>query len=114
MAVNCSEILLNSSWMAVELPIKVAAIFNPLGGMSHTAVFTLFGILSTDDISAMRYTAKINNSPFNEVSRVLVLGVEHLLVHLLHGHSSTEHGSHCEWKVIRNMGLWRINIDELK
>ena len=46
MAVNCSEILLNSSWMAVELPMKVAAIFKPLGGMSHTAVFTLLGILS--------------------------------------------------------------------
>ena len=46
MAVNCSEILLNNSWMAVELPMKVAAIFKPLGGMSHTAVFTLFGILS--------------------------------------------------------------------
>ena len=45
MAVNCSEILLNNSWMAVELPMKVAAIFKPLGGMSHTAVFTLFGIL---------------------------------------------------------------------
>ena len=34
------------TWMAVELPMKVAAIFKPLGGMSHTAVFTLLGILS--------------------------------------------------------------------
>merc|ERR1719308_823428 len=47
MAVNCSEILLNSSWMAVELPMKVAAILRPLGGMSHTAVLTLLGIHST-------------------------------------------------------------------
>ena len=63
MAVNCSEILLNSSWMAVELPMKVAAILRPLeetfwsttkckelknlGGMSQTAVFTLLGIHST-------------------------------------------------------------------
>merc|ERR1719513_241891 len=43
-AVNCSEILLNSSWIAVELPMKVADILRPLGGMSHTAVLILFGI----------------------------------------------------------------------
>ena len=30
--------------------------------------------------------------PFNEVAAVLVLDVEHLLVDLLHGHASTEHG----------------------
>ena len=30
--------------------------------------------------------------PLNEVRRVLVLDVEHLLVNLLHGHASTEHG----------------------
>merc|ERR1711920_510090 len=47
MAVNCSEIRLNSSWIAVEFPMKVADIFNPRGGMSQTAVFTLFGIHST-------------------------------------------------------------------
>merc|ERR1712198_590133 len=46
-AVNCSEILLKSSWMAVEFPIKVAAILRPLGGISHTAVLTLLGIHST-------------------------------------------------------------------
>merc|ERR1712126_164966 len=34
--------------------------------------------------------------PFNKVGRVLVLDVEHLLVHLLHGHSSSEAGSHGE------------------
>merc|ERR1711978_24884 len=47
MAVNCSEMRLNSSWMAVELPMKVAAIFRPRGGMSQTAVLTLLGIHST-------------------------------------------------------------------
>merc|ERR1719505_413183 len=46
-AVNCSEILLNNSWIAVELPMKVADILRPLGGMSHTAVLILFGIHST-------------------------------------------------------------------
>ena len=60
MAVNCSPILLNNSWMAVELPMKVAAIFNPLGGMSHTAVFTLFGILSMGDIRVLLIDVLMN------------------------------------------------------
>ena len=47
MAVNCTETLLNSSWMAVELPMNVAAILRPRGGMSHTAVLTLLGTHST-------------------------------------------------------------------
>ena len=47
MAVNCSEIRLNSSWMAVEFPTKVADILRPRGGMSQTAVLTLLGIHST-------------------------------------------------------------------
>ena len=34
--------------------------------------------------------------PFNEVAAVLVLYVEELLIDLLHGHTSTEHGSYCE------------------
>merc|ERR1712018_780267 len=32
--------------------------------------------------------------PFNKVTAVLVLYVEHLFIHLLHGHASTEHGGH--------------------
>ena len=32
--------------------------------------------------------------PLHEVGAVLVLDVEHLLVHILHGHSSSEHGGH--------------------
>ena len=47
MAVNCSLTRLNISWMAVELPMKVADILSPLGGMSHTLLFTLLGIHST-------------------------------------------------------------------
>merc|ERR1711876_69948 len=46
-AVNCSETRLNNSWMAVELPTKVADILSPRGGMSQTAVLTLLGIHST-------------------------------------------------------------------
>merc|ERR1712021_217148 len=34
--------------------------------------------------------------PFNEVRRVLVLNVEHLLVNFLGGHSSSEHGGGSE------------------
>ena len=34
--------------------------------------------------------------PFHEVAAVLVLNVQHLLVHLLHGHAASEDGSHSE------------------
>ncbi|CAA6666586.1 unnamed protein product [Spirodela intermedia] len=33
MAVNCSLTRRNISWMEVEFPMKVAAIFSPVGGM---------------------------------------------------------------------------------
>uniref|UniRef100_A0A0P6HI49 Uncharacterized protein n=1 Tax=Daphnia magna TaxID=35525 RepID=A0A0P6HI49_9CRUS len=42
--VNCSATRLNISWMAVELPMKVTAIFNPFGGMSQIDDLMLFGI----------------------------------------------------------------------
>ena len=32
--------------------------------------------------------------PLHEVCAVLVLNVEHLLVHILHRHSASEHGGH--------------------
>ena len=35
----------------------------------------------------------IVGNPLDEVGRVLVLDIEHLLVHLLHGHATTENGS---------------------
>ena len=54
--------------------MKVADIFKPRGGISQTAVFTLF------------------RDPLDEVRAVLVLDVEHLLVHLLHRHPSAENG----------------------
>jgi len=38
----------------------------------------------------------IVGDPLDEVAAVLVLDVEHLLVHLLHRHASTEHGGNCE------------------
>merc|ERR1719443_543781 len=38
----------------------------------------------------------IVGDPLDEVGGVLVLDVEHLLVHLLHGHAATENGSNCE------------------
>ena len=47
MAVNCSPIRLNSSWIAVLLPMNVEDILSPRGGISQTAVLTLLGIHST-------------------------------------------------------------------
>merc|ERR1711970_1641792 len=47
MAVNCSPTRLKSSWMAVELPMKVVDILRPFGGMSQTDDLMLFGIHST-------------------------------------------------------------------
>merc|ERR1719318_836377 len=38
----------------------------------------------------------IVSDPLHEVGAVLVLDVEHLLVHLLHGHAATENSSNCE------------------
>ena len=46
-AVNCSATLLNISWMAVEFPTKVTAIFNPFGGISQMDDLMLLGIHST-------------------------------------------------------------------
>jgi len=46
-AVNYSATLLNISWIAVELPMKVTAIFNPFGGISQIDDLMLFGIHST-------------------------------------------------------------------
>merc|ERR1712099_164889 len=46
-AVNCSDTRLNSSWMAVLLPMKVELILSPRGGMSQTDDLMLLGIHST-------------------------------------------------------------------
>merc|ERR1719231_90736 len=61
-AVNCSEMRLNNSWMAVELPMKVADILRPRGGMSQTAVLTLFGIHSTKYDEFLFWTLSICSS----------------------------------------------------
>merc|ERR1711886_15195 len=47
MPVNCSEMRLNPSWMAVELPTKATDILRPLGGMSQMEDLMLLGIHST-------------------------------------------------------------------
>ena len=47
MSVNCSLTRLNISWMDVELPMNVADILRPRGGMSQTDDLMLFGIHST-------------------------------------------------------------------
>merc|ERR1711896_36585 len=60
--------------MAVEFPTKVTDILETLWW----------------DIANSRFDVVWN--PFNEVRRVLVLNVEHLLIDFLGGHSSSEHG----------------------
>merc|ERR1719504_575128 len=62
MAVNCSETRLNISWMAVELPMKMEAIFNPLGGMSQTEDLMLLGIHSTKYEEFLFWTFNICSS----------------------------------------------------
>merc|ERR1719223_1742962 len=42
--------------------------------------------------------------PFNEVGRVLVLNVEHLLVNFLGGHAATEHGGGSEVTAVTGVG----------
>merc|ERR1719231_609925 len=44
--VNCSATRLNISWIAVVLPTKHTAIFNPFGGISQIPHFMLLGIHS--------------------------------------------------------------------
>ena len=61
-AVNYSAILLNISWIAVELPTKVTAIFNPFGGISQMDDFMLFGIHSTKYDEFLFYTFNIYSS----------------------------------------------------
>nr|VDD50843.1 unnamed protein product [Brassica oleracea] len=51
-AVNCSLTRLNISWIDVEFPMKVEAIFRPVGGISQTVDLTLLGIHSTNICSS--------------------------------------------------------------
>ena len=52
-------------------------------------------------------------NPLNKVGAVLVLDVEHLLVHLLHGHPASEHGG--DGQVTKQVNIeyhqWEENSD---
>merc|ERR1719234_2183704 len=77
MAVNCSEILLNR--------MDGCGVANE--GGSH---------LKTPWWDVTDSSLDIVGDPFNEVAAVLVLDVQHLLVHLLHRHPAAEHRGHRE------------------
>merc|ERR1712110_502497 len=62
MPVNCSETRFQSSWIAVELPMKMEAILRPLGGMSHTDDLMLLGIHSTKYEEFLFWTFSICSS----------------------------------------------------
>ena len=52
------------------------------------------GHLQTTRGNVAHSSLDVVGNPLHEVRRVLVLDVEHLLVHLLHGHAAPEHGGH--------------------
>merc|ERR1711998_96730 len=85
-AMNCSETRFQSSWMAVELPMKMEAILRPLGGDVADRGLDVVG------------------DPLHEVRGVLVLDVEHLLVNLLGGHAATEEGGAGEVATMTRIG----------
>merc|ERR1711979_9155 len=62
MAVKYSATRLNISWIAVELPAKATAIFNPFGGISQTEALMLFGIHSTKYEEFLFWTFSICSS----------------------------------------------------
>mmetsp|Transcript_110201 Transcript_110201/g.206573 ORF Transcript_110201/g.206573 Transcript_110201/m.206573 type:complete len:225 (-) Transcript_110201:649-1323(-) len=61
-AVKYSATRLNISWIAVELPAKATAIFNPFGGMSQTLALMLLGIHSTKYEEFLFWTFSICSS----------------------------------------------------
>ena len=61
-AVNCSATLLNISWIAVELPMKVTDILRPFGGISQMADLMLLGIHSTKYEEFLFWTLSICSS----------------------------------------------------
>merc|ERR1719333_1511403 len=62
MPANCSATRFHSSWMAVELPMKMEAILRPLGGMSQTDDLMLLGIHSTKYEEFLFWTLSICSS----------------------------------------------------
>ncbi|KAK4730258.1 hypothetical protein R3W88_023246 [Solanum pinnatisectum] len=67
MAVTCSLTRRNISCIEVEFPMKVDAIFRPVGGISHTVDLTLLGIHSTNICSS---TSLVLIFPLNIVDAV--------------------------------------------
>jgi len=61
-AVNCSATLLNISWIAVEFPTNVTAIFNPFGGISQMEDLMLLGIHYTKYEEFLFWTLSICSS----------------------------------------------------
>ena len=73
--------------------------------LAHTLEDLLDGRVVADESARHLQTARRNvadgslhvvRDPLHEVRAVLVLDVQHLLIHLLHGHASTEHGGNSE------------------
>ena len=60
------------------------------GGVTHESG----GHLETSWRNVTNSSLDIVGDPLNKVRAVLVLDVEHLLVHFLHGHAAPEDGSH--------------------
>merc|ERR1719206_97532 len=52
--------------------------------------------LQSSGWNATHGSLNIVRDPLHEVGRVLVLNIQHLLVNLFHGHTASEHSSHCE------------------
>jgi hypothetical protein len=97
MAVNCSEIRLKSSCEPES--ISIAA----LSRRFRTASPYLDGSGVADERGGHLEAARRNvadgrldvvGNPLDEVGGVLVLDVQHLLVHLLHGHAASEDRGH--------------------
>ena len=61
-AVNCSATLLNISWMAVEFPTNMTAIFKPFGGISQLDDLMLLGIHQTKYYEFLFWTLSICSS----------------------------------------------------
>merc|ERR1719364_23461 len=62
MPVNCSDTRFQSSWIAVELPMKMEAILRPFGGISQTDDLMLLGIHSTKYEEFLFWTLSICSS----------------------------------------------------
>ena len=95
-AVNCSEIRLKISWMAVLFKKKRKK------KLKFTQIKPQKKNLRVADESSSHLESPgwnvtnggldVIRNPFNEVRRVLVLNIQHLLIDFLHGHASTEDG----------------------